>query len=55
MIIENSKKSTDPKEFRNYLHKNSFLFKLKNFLNTKSNFTYLVFLINSIKSKKFFR
>ena len=53
--IRNSKKSTDPKEFRSYLDKKSILYKIKKLLNTKSNFTYLAFLINAIKSKKFFK
>jgi hypothetical protein len=53
--IRNEAKSTDPKEFRSQLDKNSLLYKLKNFFNTKSNFTYLTFIINSIKSKKFFK
>ena len=53
--IRNAKKSTDPKEFRSQLDKNSLLYKIKNLLNTKSNFTYLAFIINSIKSKKFFK
>ena len=53
--IRNAKKSIDPKEFRSQLDKNSFLYKLKKIINTKSNFTYLTFLINSIKSKKFFK
>ena len=52
--IRNGKKSTDPKEYRSKLDENSYLYKLKKFFNTKSNFTYLAFLINSIKSKKFF-
>ena len=53
--IRNSKKSTDPKEFRSKLNTNSFLYKVKKKFNTKTNFTYLVFLINSIKSSKFFK
>mgnify|MGYP001364377661 CR=1 FL=1 len=53
--IRNPRKSTDPIEFRSKLDKNSFLFKVKKFLNTKTNFTYLVFLINSLKSRKFFK
>ena len=55
ILIRNNGKSTDPKEFRAQLDKNSLLFKIKKFFNTKSNFTYFVFLINSIKSIKFFR
>ena len=53
--IRNAKKSTDPKEFRSHLDKSSILYKIKRFLNSRSNFTYLAFLINSIKSKKFFK
>ena len=55
IMIRNNGKSTEPKEFRAQLDKNSLLFKIKKFFNTKSNFTYFVFLINSIKSIKFFR
>tara|TARA_Y100000741_G_C18149601_1_gene516631 strand:+ start:52 stop:852 length:801 start_codon:yes stop_codon:yes gene_type:complete len=54
-IINNSKKYTNPKEFRSVLDSDSMLYKIKSFLNTKGNFTYLVFLINSIKSMKFFK
>ena len=53
--VRNAKKSTNPKEFRSQLDKNSLLYKIKKFFNTKSNFTYLTFVINSIKSKKFFK
>ena len=53
--VRNAKKSTNPKEFRSQLDKNSLLYKIKKFFNTKSNFTYLTFAINSIKSKKFFK
>ena len=53
--IRNDKKSTNPKEFRSALDKNSIFYKIKKFFNTKSNFTYFVFLINSIKSIKFFK
>ena len=55
VLIRNKGKSTDPKEFRAQLDKSSLLFKIKKLFNVKSNFTYLVFLINSIKSKKFFK
>ena len=53
--IRNDKKSTNPKEFISELDKNSIFYKIKKFFNTKSNFTYFVFLINSIKSIKFFK
>ncbi len=53
--IRNSKKSTDPIEYRSKLSTDSILFKLKKKFNFKTNFTYLVFLINSIKSSKFFK
>mgnify|MGYP002026808503 CR=1 FL=1 len=53
--IRNSKKSTDPKEFRSKLDSESFLYKIKKFFKVKTNFTYIVFLINSIKSSKFFK
>tara|TARA_B110001452_G_C15169027_1_gene406335 strand:- start:57 stop:857 length:801 start_codon:yes stop_codon:yes gene_type:complete len=54
-FLSNSKKTTHPKEFRNMLKENSFFYKIKKFVNTKSHFTYIVFLINSFKSKKFFK
>ena len=41
--IRNNKLSTNPKEFRSKLKKNSFLWKVKNLLSIKSNFTYLIF------------
>ena len=53
--IRNNKLSTNPKEFRSKLKKNSFLWKVKNLLSIKSNFTYLIFLINSLKLKNFFK
>jgi len=53
--IRNNKISTNPKEFRATLNKNSFFYKIKNFLNTKTNFTYLIFLINSLKLRNFFK
>ena len=54
-FISNSKKTTSPKEFRNTLDKKTFLFKLKKIFNLKNNFTYIVFLLNSLKIKKFFK
>ncbi len=53
--IRNNKLSTNPREFRAILKKNSFFYKIKNLFNTKSNFTYLVFLINSFKLRNFFK
>ena len=54
-MIDNKRKNIQPIEMRSQLDKNSILFKLKKVLNTKSNFTYLEFLINSIKLKKYFK
>lgn len=53
--IRNNKISTNPKEFRASLKTDSFFYKIKNLLNTKTNFTYLVFLLNSFKLKNFFK
>ena len=53
--VRNNKLSTDPKEFRAKLDKNSFFYKIKIFFNFKTNFTYLVFLINSFKLRNFFK
>ena len=55
ILISNKGESINPKELRSELDKNSILFKVKKFFKTKSNFTYLVFLINSFKLKKFFK
>lgn len=54
-FINNSKKTTSPKEFRNTLDEESILFKIKNYFNLKNNFTYPVFLINALKLRKFFK
>ena len=53
--IRNNKLSTNPREFRAILKKDSFFYKIKNLFNTKSNFSYLVFLINSLKLRNFFK
>ena len=53
--IRNNKISTNPKEFRTSLSKDSFFFKIKNLFKTKTNFTYLIFLINSFKLRNFFK
>lgn len=53
--IRNNKLSTDPKEFRSSLDRDSFFYKIKRIFKIKSNFTYLIFIINSIKLKKFFK
>jgi len=53
--IRNGRLSTNPIEFRALLNKNSFFFKLKNILGVKTNFSYLVFLINAFKLKKYFK
>lgn len=53
-LISNHKKSTNPNEFRSLLDKNSLLYKLKIFFNLKTNFTFIKFIINSFKLKKYF-
>ncbi len=53
--VRNNKLSTNPKEFRASLIKDSFFYKIKNFFHTKTNFTYLIFLINSFKLRNFFK
>ena len=52
--IVNKKQNIMPTEFRAVLDKNSILYKIKKILNAKSNFTYFSFIINSLKSLKFF-
>ena len=54
-MIDNKRKNIQPTEMRSQLNKDSILFKLKKALNTKSNFTFLKFLINSMKLKKYFK
>lgn len=54
-MIDNKRKNIQPTEMRSQLNKDSILFKLKKALNTKSNFTFLEFLINSMKLKKYFK
>ena len=49
------KKKTYTKDFRNKLNENSFFYKIKTFFKIKSHFTYIIFLINSFKLKKFFK
>ena len=53
--IRNGKLSTEPTEFRSSLKKNSFLYKIKNIFGVRTNFSYLVFLINEFKLKKYFK
>ena len=53
--IRNNKLSTNPKEYRAKLHENSFFYKIKKIFNTKTNFTYLIFLLNSFKLRDFFK
>ena len=54
-MINNKRKNIQPIEMRSQLKKDSILFKLKKALNSKSNFTLLEFLINSIKLKRYFK
>jgi hypothetical protein len=54
-FIDNGKKSTSPIEQRNKLNEKHAFFKIKKYLNLKSNFTYPLFLINSLKLKKYFK
>lgn len=53
--IINKGKNIEPTEFRAKLDRDNYLFRLKKFFKTKSNLTYLSFLINSLKSIKFFK
>ena len=53
--IRNNKISTNPKEFRTKLDKNTFFYSVKKLFKIKSNFTYLIFLINSFKLRNFFK
>ena len=53
--VRNNKLSINPKEFRASLSKDSFFYKIKKFFNTKTNFTYVIFIINSFKLMKFFK
>ena len=53
--IVNKKQNIEPTEFRAKLDKNSILYKIKKILNIKSNFTYFSFIIDSLKSLKFFK
>ena len=53
--IENNKIYLNPKEFRSKLDEKSFFYKIKKIFKFKSNFTYLVFLINAFKLSKFFK
>lgn len=53
--IRNNQFSTNPLEYRSVLQKDTMFYKLKNFFKIKANFTYIIFLINSFKSKKFFK
>ena len=54
-FIDNKKKSTSPVEFRNQLDETSVFYKVKNYFNLRSNFTYPVFLANALKLKKYFK
>ena len=53
--ISNVGKNIDPTEFRAELDQDSYLYRLKKLLKTRSNLTYINFLINSLKSIKFFK
>ena len=53
--IENNKIYLNPKEFRSKLDEKSFFYKIKKIFKFKSNFTYLIFLINAFKLSKFFK
>ena len=53
-IISNNKKYIHPDEMRGELSNQSILYKLKRIFNLKTNFTYIQFLLNNFKLKKFF-
>ena len=53
-LISNHKKTINPNEFRSFLDKKSLFYKLKKSFRLKTNFTFLNFLINSFKLKKYF-
>ena len=52
---ENKKIYLDPIEYRSKLDEKSFIYKVKRIFKFKSNFTYLVFIINAFKLSKFFK
>tara|TARA_B100000900_G_scaffold406100_1_gene416631 strand:- start:314 stop:1114 length:801 start_codon:yes stop_codon:yes gene_type:complete len=54
-FIQNFKKTTNPKEYRNLIDSKSIFFKIKKYFKLKTNFTYPIFLINSFKLKKYFK
>lgn len=53
--VENNKIFLFPEEFRSKLDKKSFFYKIKKIFKFKTNFTYIVFLINALKLSKFFK
>ena len=53
-FIQNFKKTTDPKEFRNLIDDKSLFYKIKKYFKLKTNFTYPIFLINALRLKKYF-
>lgn len=55
IFVDNKKTTINPTEFRNSLNKNSIFYKIKNFFKLRSNFTYLVFIVNAFKLKKYFK
>ena len=54
-FIQNFKKTTNPKEFRNLIDDRNLFYKLKKYFKLKTNFTYPIFLINALKLKKYFK
>ena len=54
-VITNAGKNIEPVEFRAELNQSSYLYRLKKLFKTRSNLTYINFLINSVKSIKFFK
>jgi len=54
-MIVNKGKNIEPIEFRAKLDQDSYLFRFKRLFKTKSNLTYISFLINCLKSLKFFK
>tara|TARA_B110000503_G_C7080603_1_gene384967 strand:+ start:469 stop:1269 length:801 start_codon:yes stop_codon:yes gene_type:complete len=55
-MVVNNKCSSNPEDYRNFIANNTFFYKIKKlFYLKKINFTYLIFLINSIRLRNFFK
>ena len=53
--LTNKRLDLNAMDYSGKLDEKRTLYKIKNFFKIKTNFTYLVFLINSIKVSKFFK